>query len=117
MRKDNTIYAVAKNIRMAPRKVRLIVDIIRGKNALEMSEKLAFVNKTAAKAVNKVLKSAMANAKHNANIDPKKLIISEVFVDEAFTLKRGKAVSKGRYHRIFRRNSHITIGLSEFNDK
>lgn len=106
------IYAKGKNQRISPRKARLIVGIIKGNNADEMSQKLMFVNKKAAGIVKKVLDSALSNAK-NKNYDPKTLIIKEARVDEGFTFKRGKPVARGRYHRIIRRNSNIIIGLGE----
>lgn len=109
----NMVYSKAKNVRMSPRKARLIIDVIRGLNAEEMSEKLQFVNKAGALHVKKVLDSALANAKNNFDRETKEMIIKEARVDEAFTLKRGKPVSKGRYHRIFKRNSHIIIGLDD----
>ncbi|MBD3363175.1 50S ribosomal protein L22 [Candidatus Dojkabacteria bacterium] len=107
------IYAVAKNVRIAPRKARLVVDLVRGENAEEASEKLKFVNKKAALHVRKVIDSAVANAINNFDKDAKNLFIKEARVDEGYTLKRGRAVSKGRYHRILKRNSHIVIGLTE----
>ena len=76
-------------------------------------QKLEFLNKGAALPVKKVLDSAIANAENNNDLDKKDLIIKEARVDEGFTMKRGKPVSKGRYHRIFRRNSHIVIGLGQ----
>lgn len=110
---DNLVYAKAKNVRVSPRKARLITDLVRGKNAKEMSAKLAFLNKGAAIHVKKVIDSAISNAKHNNDANDTGLIVKEIRVDEGFTMKRGKAVSKGRYHKILRRNSHIIVGLGE----
>ncbi len=109
---DKMVYAKAKNQRISPRKARLIINLIKGENALEVSQKLPYINKKAAGIVKKVLDSAIANAKNNHDVvDLESMVISEARVDEGFTLKRGRPVSKGRYHRIFKRNSHITIGL------
>ena len=87
--------------------------MIRGKKALDAYEIVRFSNKYAAQFVAKALKSALANAEHNSNLDKANLIVTEAFVNEAPTFKRGRAVSKGRYHQILKRNSHIIIGLSE----
>jgi len=106
------IYAKSKYVRVAPQKVRLIADMVRGKNALYAAEMLQFVNKRAALPMRKTIESAIANAENNDNLDKKELIIAEARVDEAPMFKRGRAVSKGRYHQILKRNSHIVIGLS-----
>ena len=98
---------------MSPRKVRLVLDLVRGMNAQEALEMLKFVNKTAAKPVYKAVKTAVADAENNFDKDPEKLFIVEARADEAPTLKRGRAVSRGRYHRILKRASHIVIGVSE----
>jgi large subunit ribosomal protein L22 len=106
------IYAKSKYVRVAPQKVRLVADMVRGKNALYAAEMLQFVNKRAALPMRKTIESAIANAENNDNLDKKELIIAEARVDEAPMFKRGRAVSKGRYHQILKRNSHIIIGLS-----
>lgn len=98
---------------MAPRKIRLVVDMIRGMNAQEALETLKFVNKAAAKPVYKAVKAVVADAENNFDKDPETLAIVEARVDEAPTLKRGRAVSRGRYHRILKRASHIVIGVAE----
>ncbi len=98
---------------MTARKVRLVVDMIRGMDALYASEALQFVNKAAAVPVKKALDSAIANATNNYEMDKKLLKVVEARVDEAPTFKRGRAVSKGRYHQILKRNSHIVIAVSD----
>jgi large subunit ribosomal protein L22 len=108
---NSLIISKSNNVRMSPRKVRLVTDVIKGKNAVEISQKLVSMNKAAAKAVLKTLNSALANAKNNFGIDESTLIIKESRVDEGIKYKRGKPVSKGRYHRIIKRSSHIIIGL------
>lgn len=107
------VYSKSKNSRLSPRKARAVIDIIRGKNALEISQMLVFLNKKGAGLVKKVLDTAIANAVHNFELDKKRLVIKEARVDGGFMMKRGKAASKGRSNRILRRNSHIVIGLEE----
>lgn len=105
--------AIAKTVRIAPRKVRLVVDLIRGK---QIGEAVAILNHTprsASPVVEKVLKSAVANAEHNYDLDVSKLVISEVFVDEGPTLKRFRPRAMGRASAINKRTSHITIVVSE----
>lgn len=88
------------------------MDEIRRKNALSTSELLKFTSKRAAQLIQKVLDSAIANAVNNYGMAKKDLVIVEAYVNEAPTFKRGRAVSRGRYHQILKRNSHIIIGVS-----
>ncbi|MBN1915952.1 50S ribosomal protein L22 [Candidatus Dojkabacteria bacterium] len=101
----------------APRKVRLVAGLVRGKNALEAIEMLKFVNKAASLPVKKVLNSAIANATFNKGWDKKQLKVSKITVDEAPSFKRGRAVSRGRYRRILKRNSHITVVLEQISEE
>lgn len=105
--------AVAKYLRMSPQKVRLVVNLIRGKNVDEAKKILMFTRKNAALAVDKVLKSALANAKQNPNIDENILYVKEVFVDQGPSLKRWRARAQGRAASIKKRMSHITVVLDE----
>lgn len=105
--------AVAKYIRISPRKVRQVVDLIRGKKATEALAILKFTRKNAADAVGKVVKSAIANAEHNYELDVDSLYVSEVFVDQGPTLKRFKPRAMGRADLIRKRTSHITVVVSE----
>jgi large subunit ribosomal protein L22 len=105
--------AVAKYIRMSPQKVRLVVDLVRGKKVEEARQILLFTRKYAADPVSKVLKSALANAKQNPNIDEKILYVKEVFVDQGPSLKRWRARAQGRAASIKKRMSHITVVLDE----
>lgn len=107
------IRTKAKYIRMSPRKVRLVTNLIKGMNANHALEVLRFVNKAASKSVQKVLKTAISDAENNFDKDPDRLVIMEARVDKAPTLKRGRAVSRGRYHRIFKKGSHIILGVAE----
>ncbi len=108
---SKVVYAKAKYVRRTPRKTRLLIDLIRGKRAVEASDILKFSHQAAAKDVAKVLKSAMANAEHNFSLEKNSIYVLEAFVNEAPMLKRGRAVSKGRYHQILKRNSHIVVGV------
>ncbi|UOE94256.1 MULTISPECIES: 50S ribosomal protein L22 [Bacillaceae] len=105
--------AVAKQVRIAPRKVRLVVDLIRGKQVGEAVAILRHTPKAASPVVEKLLNSAIANAEHNYEMEPNNLYISEVFVDEGVTLKRFRPRAMGRASRINKRTSHITLVVSE----
>ncbi len=105
--------AVAKYIRMSPQKVRLVVDLVRGKRVEEARQILQYTRKYAADPVSKVLNSALANAKQNPNIDENILFVKEVFVDQGPSLKRWRARAQGRAASIKKRMSHITVVLDE----
>ncbi|HDW3054569.1 MULTISPECIES: 50S ribosomal protein L22 [Bacillus] len=105
--------AVARTVRIAPRKVRLVVDLIRGKQVGEAIAILNHTPKTASPVVEKVLKSAIANAEHNYEMDINNLVVEKVFVDEGPTLKRFRPRAMGRASQINKRTSHITIVVSE----
>ncbi|SIT87688.1 50S ribosomal protein L22 [Edaphobacillus lindanitolerans] len=105
--------AIARTVRIAPRKVRLVVDLIRGKQVGEAVAILKLTPKAASPVVEKVLKSAVANAEHNYDLDINNLVVSEVFVDEGPTLKRFRPRAQGRASKINKRTSHITVVVSE----
>ncbi|HOC59133.1 MAG: 50S ribosomal protein L22 [Syntrophaceae bacterium] len=105
--------AVAKYIRMSPQKVRLVVDLVRGKNVQEAQNILRFTRKYASSVVLKVLKSAVANASQNPDIDENSLYVKEVFVDQGPSLKRWRARAQGRAAGIKKRTSHITVVVQE----
>jgi large subunit ribosomal protein L22 len=105
--------AVARTVRIAPRKARLVVDLIRGKQIGEAVAILNLTPKAASPIVEKVLKSAMANAEHNYEMDVNNLVVAQAFVDEGPTLKRFRPRAMGRASQIYKRTSHITIVLSE----
>ncbi|MBP7765224.1 MAG: 50S ribosomal protein L22 [Deltaproteobacteria bacterium] len=105
--------AVAKYIRMSPQKVRLVVDLIRGKRVQEARNILLYTRKYAAGIVAKVLKSAVANASQNPNIDENTLYVKEIFVDQGPSLKRWRARAQGRAAGIKKRTSHITVVVDE----
>jgi large subunit ribosomal protein L22 len=101
--------AIARYVRVSPRKARLVVDMIRGKSASEAANILRFTPKGAAEVVAKVLDSAVANAEHNLKIKPETLFVSQAFVDEGPTLKRIRPRAMGRAFKIRKRTSHVTI--------
>ena len=107
------VKAQAKYVRVAPRKAREVVDLIRGKSVADARSTLFFANRAAATDVRKVLDSAVANAENNNGLDAGTLIVKEAFVDEGPTLKRWKFRAMGRVYRVRKRTSHITIMLDE----
>ena len=105
--------AVAKYVRISPRKVRQVVNLIRGKKISDAMAILQFTPKGSTEPVTKVLKSAVANAEHNLDLNADDLIVSEIYVDQGPTLKRIKPRAQGRADRIRKRTSHITVVVSE----
>ncbi|MCP3742250.1 50S ribosomal protein L22 [Rossellomorea sp. BNER] len=105
--------AVARTVRVAPRKVRLVVDLIRGKQVGEAVAILKHTPKAASPVIEKVLKSAVANAEHNYDMDVNNLVITEAYVNEGPTLKRFRPRAMGRASQILKRTSHITVVVSE----
>jgi large subunit ribosomal protein L22 len=105
--------AIAKTVRIAPRKVRLVVDLIRGKNLSDAASILRLTPKASSVVVEKVLKSAAANAVNNHDMDQSNLYVKEAYVDEGPTLKRYQPRAKGSAYSILKRTSHITIVLEE----
>ena len=107
------VKAMAKTTRFPARKVRLVLDLIRGKDAKEALGILKFTPNHAAKTIAKVLKSAMANATNNADLDEEKLYVKECYADESVTIKRYMPRAKGRAGSINKRTSHITVVVAE----
>lgn len=105
--------AVAKQVRIAPRKVRLVMDLIRGKQVGEAVAILRHTPKAASPVIEKLLNSAIANAEHNYEMEPNNLVISEAYVNEGVTLKRFRPRAMGRASRINKRTSHITVVVTE----
>lgn len=104
--------AIQKHLRRSPRKVRLVVDMVRGKNVAKSLKKLKFVNKAATKPVIKVIQSAAANLrdKHQEErLDDETLVIKEIFVNEGATLKRIQPRAMGRANQIRKRTCHIHV--------
>ncbi|MFM1986979.1 MAG: hypothetical protein RIS18_1196 [Actinomycetota bacterium] len=103
--------ASARFVRVTPMKARRVVNLIRGLSAREAQAVLRFADQAASEPVGKVLKSAMANAQNNQNVDPATLYVAEAFVDEGPTMKRIRPRAQGRAYRIDKRTSHITLIL------
>lgn len=109
------VKAIAKTVRMGPRKVRLVIDLIRGKKVSEAISILRLTPKGASPIVEKVVKSAVANAVNNNQMDQSLLYIKQAFVNEGVTMKRYLPRAKGSANTILKRTSHITIVLDEKN--
>jgi large subunit ribosomal protein L22 len=105
--------AVAKYIRLAPRKVRVVMNLIRGKNVADAFAILKFTPKAGADVIEKVLKSAVANAENNFDMNVDKLYISSAYVDQGPTLKRIHPRSRGQAFSILKRTSHVTVVVAE----
>jgi large subunit ribosomal protein L22 len=105
--------AYLKYARISPRKVQIVLDLIRGKSADMATAILKHTPKAASEPLEKLLKSAMANAENNHNMDKNNLYISECFVDPGPTMKRIRPRARGRAFRVFKRSSHITMVLKE----
>lgn len=105
--------AVAKYIRISPRKVRQVVDLIRGKDLNEALAILKFTPKRASQPVTKVVNSAAANAEHNLDMSRDELYVAACYVDQGPTLKRWQPRAMGRADLLRHRTSHITVILKE----
>ena len=105
------VRAIAKNIRISPKKVRLVVDQIRNKKPQDAVKILDFVNKRSAPAVKKVIMSAIANAKNNYALDEGSLVFKQISASKGLSFKRYRPVSRGRVHHILKRASHLTVVL------
>lgn len=118
---DTVIYearAVQRYIRISPRKVRLVADLVRGEQVDIAMTKLKFVNKRAAQVVSKVIGSAAANLRdrfEDEPLDNEDLVVREIMVDEGPTLKRIQPAPMGRAHPIRKRTSHVTVLVTKKN--
>lgn len=101
------------NLRTAPRKVRQIVDLVRGKTVAEAQSILSFTVNKSARPVLKLLNSAIASAKHDLHLDEANLFISKITVDEGPKLKRWHAMSRGSAYPIMKRTSHVVLVISD----
>jgi large subunit ribosomal protein L22 len=108
-----TVRAQAKWTRMSARKARLVLDHIRGRTVPEARTILAFTSRAAATEIEKVLRSAVANAEANHGLDGDELVVEAAYADEGPTLKRGRPRARGRYNRIRKRTCHVTLVLAE----
>ena len=103
------VKAIARHIRISPKKANLVAGLVRNKNAVEALSILKFTPKKGAKVIYKVLHSAMANAENNFKQKKEDLMIKEIIVTQGRTLKRSVPISRGRVHPILKRTSHITV--------
>ena len=102
-----------KHLRVSPRKVKILCDLIRGKDVKTASAYLMQTPKAASEPMLKLLRSAMANAENNHSMDVEKLYVSTAVANPGPVLKRGMPRAQGRYNRILKRTTHITLGVSE----
>ncbi|HHU23080.1 MAG TPA: 50S ribosomal protein L22 [Clostridiales bacterium] len=102
-----------KYARISPRKVKIVCDLIRGKDTKTAEAILMQTPKAASELMLKLLRSAVANAENNHQMDPDKLYVSETYVSPGPILKRGRPRAQGRFYRINKRTSHITIVVAE----
>ena len=107
------VKAVAKNVRLTPRKVRLVLDLVRGKDVKEALAILKFTPRNTAPVVSKLIKSAVANATNNHQMNEEKLYVKSIYADEARVLKRWMPRAKGSASQILKRSSHITVVVDE----
>ena len=110
---DKRPRATAKYVRIAPRKVKIVVDLIRGKSVKEAEAILLYTPKAATEPVMKVLKSAVANAENNLEMNRDELYVAEVYANQGPTLMRFRPRAQGRASRIRKRTSHITVVLDQ----
>lgn len=108
-----TVSAKLNNLRISPRKVRLVAGLIRGLKVSEAQKQLNFLGKRSADPILKLLNSAVANAKNNAKMSEENLVVSEIFVDGGPVLKRHMPRAFGRAFAIRKRTSHITLILAD----
>ena len=104
--------AIRRYLRISPKKVNLVADLVRGKSAETAINFLRFTPKKSAKPLMETIRSAVANAEQNFKQQRKDLYISKIIVNEGSTLKRHRPVSKGRAHPILKRTSHITVEVA-----
>ena len=107
------VKAHLKFLRVSPRKVKILCDLIRGKDVKTAAAYLMQTPKAASEPMLKLLRSAMANAENNNNMDVENLYVSTAVANPGPVLKRGMPRAQGRYNRILKRTTHITIGVSE----
>jgi large subunit ribosomal protein L22 len=107
------VSAIAKGLRIAAQKARLVADQVRGKPVAQALDILNFSNQKGAVLIRKVLESAIANAENNEGADVDELRVHRIFVDEGITLKRIMPRAKGRADRISKRSCHVTVTVSD----
>lgn len=105
------VTATAKNIRISPKKVRLVIDQIKKMDPLQALSILDFIAKSSSRPIKKVILSAVANAKNNLGLDESSLKFKSILVEKGPVLKRYQPISRGRAHSILKRSSHIKVIL------
>jgi large subunit ribosomal protein L22 len=114
--KKNIAFAVLRNCPTSPRKMRLVADMVRGEEVNKALDSLKFSSKEASRKVEKLLLSAISNWQNKnegTRIEDSRLIVKEIFVDQARTLKRLRPAPQGRAHRIRKRSNHVTVVLDK----
>jgi large subunit ribosomal protein L22 len=107
------VKAVAKHVRIPPRKARLVAALIRNRNAEAALQQIRFVNTKAARLIARVLRSAIANAENNAKLEPSSLVVRDARVDEGIAWRGRRMRARGAVNIIHRRTSHITVVVEE----
>ena len=105
--------AIAKYVRMSPRKARLVANLIKGKDIQEAEAILRYTPNKAAKVIQKVLLSATANAENNLELDKSNLVVKSAIIDQGPSIKRIKPRAQGRADRMVQRTSHVTVVVAE----
>ena len=105
--------AIAKYVRIAPRKLRIVINLIRGKSVQEAFAILKYTPKVGSEVIEKVLRSAVANAEHNYDMNVDNLVVSSACVDQGPTMKRIHPRSRGQAFKILKRSSHVTVAVGE----
>lgn len=111
--KNMEVKARLSNLRVAPRKARLVADLVRGKTLPQAQSILSFTTNRSSKDILKLINSAAASAKHNFHLDEQNLFVSKITVDEGIKMKRWHPMSRGRAYQIIKRTSHVAVVLSE----
>lgn len=111
--KNSVPRACVRNVRIAPRKLRLIVDLVRGKSVEEALQILSVARKRGVPVVEKLIKSAKANAINNMGLSENGLVIGQIYVNEGVTMKRVRPRARGRADRLSKRTSHAHVVLAE----
>jgi large subunit ribosomal protein L22 len=107
------VRAITRNIRVSPRKARLVCDAVRGKDVRHAMAILQFLPQKSAPIIAKTVKSAAANAENNYDLDPETLYVKRIYADDGPQLKRGEFRARGRFNRIIKRSCHITVIVEE----
>jgi large subunit ribosomal protein L22 len=111
----NVVSSTLSGIDVSPQKLRLVADLIRGKDVVEAGDVLKFTRKKGARRLEKLLKSAVSNAEHNFNLQGKNLYVSKIYVNEGIKLPRYRFASRGRVNKLVKRRSQAVIELSPKN--